>query len=376
MLKTWLPLGFYVGGKRYFGLSVNRGFFGVNIDLLALTSPNPTGQKSPIMHLIINGYEFGQWLRILLWTGLPAMVLLTMLATWIQYRRSRLSAEMLVLQIEGVDEGDALSVEPEALPADERVDTERSVKEGEADYKENLYKGILWMKEKYEQYRELADERHGLLLERYERLKGQLAQMEVKYEELLTRVQQANPSLLEAPGTVSATPTVSDMALGAGSSSAAATVSELPAEEVMEERGQPEFSGGTGILVERAEAGGDRIRIHELEEQLARTQQRFDEEVGRQRYQLEEETARGHRLRDENNAGLEANRLLEQQVLHLSRQLEEKQRMIADLEGQLATDRQKIEELVAKLRNNSTLLMNIYQELDKSLHLSDGPPRE
>jgi hypothetical protein len=36
----------------------------------------------------------------------------------------------------------------------------------------------------------------------------------------------------------------------------------------------------------------------------------------------------------------------------------------------------KIDELVAKLRNNSTLLMNIYQELDRSLHLNDGLPRE
>ena len=32
-------MGFYVDGNCYFGLSVNGGFFGVNIDLLALTSP-------------------------------------------------------------------------------------------------------------------------------------------------------------------------------------------------------------------------------------------------------------------------------------------------------------------------------------------------
>ena len=156
-----------------------------------------------------------------------------------------------------------------------------------------------------------------------------------------------------------------------------------PVEELLPERGPLEFSGGTKSMVERVEAGGewveaggDRIRISELEEQLARTQQRFDEEVGRLRHQLDDEVARGRRLHDEKNAGLDAGRLLEQQVLHLSRQLEEKQRMIADLEGQQTTDRLKIEELVAKLRNNSALLMNIYQELDKSLHLSDGPPRE
>ena len=319
------------------------------------------------MYLIINGYEFGQWLRILLWICLPGTVLLTMVATWISYRRSRAAAEFLLLQMEGLDEGDAFSVEPEDvskdLPrdeGDERVDAERSVKEGEDDYKENLYKGILWMKEKYEQYRDLADERH-------ERLKDKLARVEKKYEDLLAQVGSANPEMVEAGTTITSMRDAGGVGLGQGAAAA---------EEFPTGRGPLEFSGETEIIVERAEASGDRIRIQELEELLARTQQRFDEEVARLRYQLDDEIARGRRLHDEKNAGQGANRLLEQQVLHLSRQLEEKQRMIADLEGQLVTDRLKIEELVTKLRNNSTLLMNIYQELDKSLHFSDGPPRD
>ena len=348
-------MGFYVGGNGYFGLSVNGGFFGVNIDLLP-----------PIMHLIISGYEFGQWLRILLWICLPGTVFLTMLATWINYRRNRVAAQLPLLQMEGLDEG-GFSMEPEDVPKavqlDERVDTERSVKEGEDDYKENLYKGILWMKEKYEQYRDLADERH-------ERLKDQLTRMEKKYEDLLMQVQSASPDVPET-----ATTRESQWTGNLG-------LTEVGTVEFPTGREPLEFSGGTEIAVERVEAGserveaGDRIRIHELEEQLARTQQRFDEEVGRLRHQLDDEIARGRRLHDEMDAGLDAKRLLEQQVLHLGRQLEEKQRMVADLEGQQATDRLKIEELVAKLRNNSALLMNIYQELDKSLHLSDGPPRD
>jgi chromosome segregation ATPase len=237
-----------------------------------------------------------------------------MLKTWINYRRGRMAAQPL-LHMEGMDKGEAFSVGPEDLSddvskdvgGDGRVDTERSVKDGEDDYKENLYKGILWMKEKYEQYRDLADER-------YDRLKEQLTRMEKKYEDLLTQE--------------------------AGWTSRAAST-EIRTEEFPPERGPLEFSGGTEVVVERAEANGDRIRIQELEEQLARTQQRFDEEVGRLRYQLEE-----------------------------------KQRMVADLEGQQTTDRVKIEELVGKLRNNSVLLMNIYQELDKSLHFSDGSPRD
>ena len=147
----------------------------------------------------------------------------------------------MLLAIEGVDEGGGYEV-----GEDGRVDTERSVKDGEEDYKENLYKGILWMKEKYEQYRDLADER-------YERLKEQLTQMERKYEDLLTQVQSAS-------------------------------------------------------VVEGGEVSSDRVRIQELEAQ---------------------------------------------QVL----------------------DRQQIEELVTKLRNNSQLLLNIYQELDKTLHFSDTSPQ-
>jgi hypothetical protein len=320
------------------------------------------------MHLVINGYEFGQWLRVLLWICLPGTVLLTMAATWINYRRDRIAAGLLLLKMEGLEERDRSFAEPrdesKGLPQaqDERVDMERSVMEGEDDYKESLYKGILWMKEKYEQYRDLADER-------YERLKDQLTQMEKKYEGLLSRVQSVNPGLLETGTTVPAT-------MGRAASLGVPAFEEMRTQEFPAEGGTLEFSGGTEVLVERVEAGGDRIRIDELEEQLARTQQRFDEEVGRLRYQLEDEISRRRRLQDEKNAGLDANRLLEQQVLHLSRQLEEKQRMIADLEGQLVTDRLKIEDLVTKLRNNSTLLMNIYQELDKSLHLNDAPPRE
>src|SRR6185437_9783320 len=61
------------------------------------------------------------------------------------------------------------------LSSDGRADAQ------EDEYKENIYKGILWMKEKYEQYRDLADER-------YERLKEQLTKMEKKYEDLVASV--------------------------------------------------------------------------------------------------------------------------------------------------------------------------------------------
>jgi len=326
------------------------------------------------MQLIINRYKLRQWLR------------------WLD----RKFGGQLQLSIEGgdgrVDMGNTGNYGDEGSQGETypgEGDTETFSFRNEEEYKENLYKGILWMKEKYEQYRDLADQR-------YDRLKEHLTRMERKYEELLESVRNGDPSRSAevAPGLGSG-PEIADIV----------GLSEVREEIPMDVRmdvysgdQQHEFGGGTEVVVERAEAvaaaeqaepgvaveradpgaglvAASRVRIQELEEQLARTQQRFDEEIGRMRYQLDEEIARGRRLQDEKNAGVDAIRLLEQQVLHTSRQLEEKQRMIADLEGQQSTDRIKIDELVTKLRNNSQLLMNIYQELDKSLHLTDTPPQ-
>jgi hypothetical protein len=117
------------------------------------------------------------------------------------------------------------------------------------------------------------------------------------------------------------------------------------------------------------EGRGARGQIQELEEQAARTRQRLEEEVDRIRHQLEDEIARGRRQLEEQAA--ESKRQLEEQEGNAWRKLEEKQRVIAELEEQGHGLRQKIEELVDKLRNNSQLLLKIYQELDKSLHTTD-----
>ncbi len=49
--------------------------------------------------------------------------------------------------------------------------------------KETIYQGILWMKEKYEQYREEADRR-------YEQLREEHGRSERRYQELLTTMEQ------------------------------------------------------------------------------------------------------------------------------------------------------------------------------------------
>jgi hypothetical protein len=199
--------------------------------------------------LLVNLYEFGQFLRILLWISVPMFIVAMLVTTWLHYRRRRKTQDEMALSMEGLDlsappeiliaamnrmsasprlagehapasntspapASDAasmLTLDAASMPAsdtsptltgagDSRVvgdsgltalgsglamgeGTEPAV-EGEretiapADAVDNMYKGILWMKSKYEQYRELADQR-------IEQLKEQVAKVEKKYEDLL-----------------------------------------------------------------------------------------------------------------------------------------------------------------------------------------------
>jgi DNA repair exonuclease SbcCD ATPase subunit len=216
------------------------------------------------------------------------MVILSMMVTtWLHYRRKRRETGGVFLSI-GLNPGEG---EDEVfVPVRESGKTgsrgTEDPEEEDQEYKDTVYKGILWMKEKYEQYRDMSDQR-------YERLKEELGKAEKKYEDLLTERNQQIVFLQRQLDQ-----RIKDF--------------HLAEQEGREARGQ----------------------IQQLEEQSARTRQRLEEEVDRIRHQLEDEIA---------NTG---------------RKLEEKQRMIADL--------------LDKLRNNSQLLLNIYQELDKSLRTTDA----
>ena len=172
--------------------------------------------------LLVNLYEFGQFLRILLWISVPMAIIAMLITTWLHYRRRRKTEDGMTLSMEGLD----LSAPPEVLIAAMRrmsvvgnldgepapasdaatmpsgagepavagepglaagegseaaLETERESIAPE-DAIDNMYKGILWMKEKYEQYRDLADQR-------IEQLKEQVAKIEKKYQDLLVQYQ-------------------------------------------------------------------------------------------------------------------------------------------------------------------------------------------
>ena len=395
----------------------------------------------------ISGYELGQFVRILLWIFVPVAILSMLVTTWLHYRRRRRDSDEFLMSVEGVGGnstmlgdgsrksrmfGDvpgnltllSMGSGGSALLGDSSGNPAGLSNEGEdEEYKETVYKGILWMKKKYEQYRDLSDRR-------YERLKEELAKSEKKYDDLLAsmvevKVGDHREKLLSGtahaqveeraelekgavvPGETAAPerahPDHPEGAAPGGIPEISMAKPEIP-ERLVKPAHRPvlanvvtaaeiERDSLRDLLAERNqqivflqrqldqrikdfhmaehEGRGARGQIQELEEQAARTRQRLEEEVDRIRHQLEDEIARGRRQLEEQSG--ESKRALDEQEANAERKLEEKQRVIADLEEQIHVLRQKIEELVDKLRNNSQLLLNIYQELDKSLRSTDAP---
>jgi len=181
--------------------------------------------------LLVNLYEFGQFLRILLWISVPMMVIAMLVTTWLHYRRKQKTAENITLSMEGLDlsadpavliaamnrrlvlaegsvspkaepvpagpVGTAVSagvtdtekpftrqdptrqdLPPQDLPPQDLPPQDLPPQDLSPQDKDNMYRGILWMKEKYEQYRDMADQRIG-------QLKDALARAEKKYQDLL-----------------------------------------------------------------------------------------------------------------------------------------------------------------------------------------------
>lgn len=125
------------------------------------------------MHLLtISLYELGQFLRIVLWVFVPLFVVVLLITTYLHHRRRRREALM----------ESALALPEGELPV-----------EGEEPGEDNLYRGLLWMKQKFEEYREQADERLGAL-------RVQLDQRGDAIEVLKAELAQANEKIADLSG--------------------------------------------------------------------------------------------------------------------------------------------------------------------------------
>jgi len=155
------------------------------------------------MHLLtITFYEFGQFLRILLWIFLPLFIIVLLITTYIHYRRTNRNAGIIV-ENEGLllamDSGEGTFSEQPFRKGDTPVSEVTDMGQPDGD---NLYKGLLWMKQKFEDYREQTDQRIGTLKEQLEQrtavaqqLKEELAQAKEKIAGLTDKL-ESNMSLL------------------------------------------------------------------------------------------------------------------------------------------------------------------------------------
>ena len=229
--------------------------------------------------LSLNLDSLGLFIRVWLWISVPMSVFVLLWATWMNYRVIPRHQGGLKLAIEGwegqdLPGGEGLSdgrgeKEPEGLEervregaegeARERSDgelreglqgkmRERSGGEGWDDMssgKDAIYRGILWMKDKYEQYREQADRR-------YELLREELRRSEQRYQELMMSVQHSQ----DRPETVT------DMR-GEGERPARVVVATVAVGEAM----RPAEESGEQIDL-RSELDAKQLLLDELEAQL------------------------------------------------------------------------------------------------------------
>jgi len=314
--------------------------------------------------LLVSLYEFGQFLRIFLWIFLPMMTIAMLVTTYFHYRRKREQQDGILLYVDGQvfatgDPAPELSGEkwetaaptPDApMPDAPTVDDPTDI------HNENMYRGILWMKEKYEQYRDLADKR-------YDELREELDRTERRYQELLATLEESKSRGVElgihaaagsnGAGGDSAKGDAQEIALLPGSDMERESIRDI----VEEKNRQIDFLQNQ--LEQRIKSyhqleyqGRDyRARLEELEKQAESTPQALEE---RQRTIDDQK-----RTIDENKHTIDDQKCT----------IDEQNGRLGEMEGSLQIERNKAEELVGKLQANSLLLMNIYKELDKSLNV-------
>ena len=277
------------------------------------------------MHLLlVNLYEFGLFLRILLWISVPLIVVTLLVTIWLHYRSRRKDGDELRFSMEGMDitaepadllaaiQGRRMSVGIEEAGSSEGP-TGGEEREDEFSERERnrMYKGILWMKEKYEQYRDLADQR-------IEQLKNELVRSEQRYQDLLDqRMEEPTPDRVGRPATD-------------GVGHAAAGSDDDPSTDGVEHpaAGKVEDTAPAAIAHHSPDVMDDRERL------------------------LEE---KGRQLNEKDH------------------QLASKDRQIEELQEQLQRQWQQTEALVSKLQNSSQLLLKISRELDGSVPPANQP---
>ena len=138
-------------------------------------------------------FEFGQFLRIVLWIAVPLIVLSVSIGAYIRQRKKAMPARESREEWRSV-----FALEEEAFP---EVLAKRRPTEKELEAEgETVYRGLLWLKNKYEQDREQSTAKYMQLKEEHEQLKEKNQQLATRYaytEELLGERQSTIDRLRE-----------------------------------------------------------------------------------------------------------------------------------------------------------------------------------
>lgn len=327
--------------------------------------------------LAVNLYEFGQFLQILLWISLPMVLVALLVTTYLHYRKKR-----------------KLKNEEDPLPATDTMTGDRlanglllgdpsaslPVENG------NAYRGFLWMKDKYEQYREQTDRK-------YEKLKEELTRSENRYLELLTSrpSQPANPSAtlimlsdssLQEPATVTFLESASQDVTPMEAATQGRTSRELaspdaspqelvsqdnplhePALQAPSPKSAPRDNASIETLI--LSSPGVRGMPDEKDRQIGFLQSQLDQRI--KNYHQLEQLAREERVRAEEATA---------KYLQARQDLQELQATLEVLNERISQATAKVADLRDKLENNTRLLLHIHQELDRSLQKESAPAND
>jgi hypothetical protein len=139
----------------------------------------------------------GLLLRVWLWISVPMAVIILFIATYMNYLQNARPKGGLNLAVEGLG-GEVSPGNGDIYMRTDDVAGEEAGGEEEltATGKETIYRGILWMKEKYEQYREQTDRQLAALRVQLDlkqgiinELEAQLCLERIRVEKLAAKLQ-------------------------------------------------------------------------------------------------------------------------------------------------------------------------------------------
>jgi hypothetical protein len=274
--------------------------------------------------LVVNLYELGQFLRILLWIFLPVFILSALITTYVHYRKRRKNSGQDDPVMGLYAEGDLLAM-PAGIGTDEGSRPDQRPEHGPDNVSE-AYKGLLWLKNKYEQDREQATTKFVQLKEEHRLLRE-------KYEDLQDQFRRKSPNPPEpAPPTGNLSEPVSPA--GATSPAEPASLAGAPPAQIRED------------LIELA-AVKDQLAEKNL--QLAFLQNQLDQRINNY-----------HQL--------------EQQDREQFDRITELETTIDGLRAALKKEILRASEVKGKLESSGQLLLKLHEELDQLLISQDPDP--